>query len=207
MDMIESPQVSTRPEEPTSRIATLVADLAASIPDSRELQAVHPDERAKALIQSAALRSAAISGALALPPGPLGIVTIIPDLKMIWGIQQQLVADIASCFGKRSALTQEVMVYCLFRHGAALLVRDLAVRVGERMLIRRVALRSMQKILQSIGIRATQKAIASSVSRYVPILGAMGVGGYSYYDTSKVGATALELFSKEIEIAPEEGVP
>jgi hypothetical protein len=91
------------------------------------------------------------------------------------------------------------MVYCLFRHGAALLVRDLVVRVGERVLIRRVALRGIQQILQKVGIRLTQKFIARTLSRYIPIIGAIGIGGYSYFDTKKVGDTASDLFSREIE--------
>jgi len=28
------------------------------------------------------------------------------------------------------------------------------------------------------------------------VVGAMGVGGYAYYDTAKVAATAIELFEK-----------
>jgi hypothetical protein len=37
---------------------------------------------------------------MALPPGPLGLATVIPDLLAIWKLQQQLVADIAAVFGK-----------------------------------------------------------------------------------------------------------
>ena len=84
--------------------------------------------RAQALARHAAVKAAAISGSLALPPGPLGLVTVLPDLVTIWKVQQ-LVADIAAVHGKPAALRQELMVYCLFKHGAAHLARELVVRV------------------------------------------------------------------------------
>lgn len=201
--MTNGGDISVRSDDSASTVTRFLTELIAHIPSSSETEASNPKKRAKSIIQNAALRAAGISGTLALPPGPIGMATILPDLAAIWHLQQQLVADIASCFGKRAALTKEVMVYCLFRHGAALFVRDLVVRVGERVLIRRVALRSIQRILQKVGIRVTQKVIARTVSRYIPLVGALGIGGYSYYDTKKVGDTAIELFSKEIDISPE----
>jgi hypothetical protein len=38
------------------------------------------------------------------------------------------------------------------------------------------------------------------VARYAPVIGAIGVGGYAYYDTNKVAKTAIELFSKEVVV-------
>jgi len=190
-------------DESISKVTQVLTELVSHIPSSSEAEASNPGERARSIIQNAALRAAGISGTLALPPGPLGMATILPDLAAIWHLQQQLVSDVASCYGKRAALTKEVMVYCLFRHGSALLLRDLVVRVGERMLIRRVALRGIQQILQRIGVRVTQKVIARTVSRYIPLIGALGIGGYSFYDTKKVGETAIDLFSKDIEFNSE----
>src|SRR3954471_22451642 len=109
----------------------------AQIPSTRVTRGDHPAARAHAIAQAAALKAAAISGPLSIPPGPAGWLTIIPDLAMVWKIQSQMVADIAGAFGKESALAQEQMLYCLFRHAAAHSVRGLAVRSGERLLVRR----------------------------------------------------------------------
>jgi hypothetical protein len=92
------------------------------------------------------------------------------------------------------------MIYCLFRHAAAILVRDLVVRVGERLLIRRVALRTIQALLGRIGIRLSQKIIGSTVSRWIPFVGAAGIGVYSYFDTQAVAKTAMELFPGDFQI-------
>ena len=191
-----------KPQDPQpSKVAVFLMDIVSRTPDSSETESRTPFERAMQLKRSACLKAAGISGTLAIPPGPLGMATIIPDLMAIWAVQQQLVADIANSFGKRAALTREVMAFCLFRHGAAFLARDLVVRMGERLLVRRVALRSLQQILRKIGLQLTQKAISKTLSRYIPVVGALGVAGYSYYDTGCVAETAIELFSQPVVLA------
>jgi hypothetical protein len=141
-----------------------------------------------------------LSGGLALPPGPIGYLTILPDLYGIWKIQAQMVADIAGAFGKTGYLSREQMLYCLFRHAAAQAVRDIVVRVGERILIRRPTLRVAQQLSQRIGARITQRLAGNAISRWLPIVGALGVGAYAYYDTGQVADTAIDLFRHEIDL-------
>ena len=154
------------------------------------------------------MKAALLSGGLALPPGPLGYVTIIPDLVAIWKIQTQMVADMAGTFGKKAFLSREQMLYCLFRHAAAQAMRDIVIRVGERVLIRRPALRIVQQVLRRIGVRITQRLAGGAIARWLPIVGALGVGAYAYYDTGQVADTAIDLFRREItfEEPPDEGV-
>ena len=184
------------------KVSEKLIDLVGSIPRSGENSVADPRTRARALVRSAALKSAVISGSLALPPGPLGLITILPDLYAIWRIQAQLVADIAAVYGKTGFLTQETMLFCLFKHAAAQAVRDLIVRAGERMLIKRPTLRASQRILAKIGSKTTQRLLGRGASRWVPIVGALGVAGYAYYDTGATGQTAMDLFSRDIEIGP-----
>jgi hypothetical protein len=58
--------------------------------------------------------------------------------------RRPLVADIGAVYGKTVFLTQETMLFCLFKHAAAQSVRDLIVRAGERVLIKRPTLRALQ---------------------------------------------------------------
>jgi hypothetical protein len=184
--------------KPADAIATAIVDIVSFVPQSTEVLSPQPQERARAIQTAAALRAAAVSGALALPPGPLGLVTILPDLIMVWRIQSQMIADIAGAYGKSARLTQEQMVYCLFRHAAAQVVRDLVARVGERLVFRRATLRVLQAIALRLGVKVSQRVIAKSVARWLPIVGSVGVAGYAYYDTAQVGATAVELFQQDI---------
>jgi hypothetical protein len=187
------------PEEAT-KVTSILLELVSDIPASTESPSTRPEVRAKILARKAAVKAAAVSGALAAPPGPLGIATIIPDLIAIWHLQRQMVTDIAATFGKTGSLGSTTMIYCLFKHGGAALTRDLVVRVGERYLIRQATLRALQRILEKIGVRVTQRVIAKTLSRFVPLIGALGVGAYAYYDTTQVAATAIELFSSDLEL-------
>jgi len=199
--------VSTAPDENSGVLQDLLVDLVSKIPTSRESENDDPLSRSREIARNAALRAASVSGVLALPPGPLGMAAILPDLLEVWRIQKQLVADIAAAYGKSALLTKEMMVFCLFKHGAAMLMRDIAVRAGQRLLVRRVTLRTLQSALRKIGVRITQKVIAKSIAKYVPFVGAVAIGGYAYYDTSKVAATAIDAFSGEISLegdSPEE---
>jgi len=191
------------PSAEPNAIARALIDLVSRIPVSEESRSRDPQTRARAVARLAALKAAGISGAMALPPGPLGMATVIPDLLAIWHLQQRMVADIAAIFGKSAFLRKETMVYCLFRHGGAALVRDLVARVGERYLIRRTAIQTVQRILQKVGVRITERAIAKGLSRWVPVLGAVGVGAYAYADTKRVAATAVAFFSTDLIVHEE----
>lgn len=185
-----------------SRVARTLGALVTKLPSSDERLATDPTTRARHLTTVACRKATAISTGLALPPGPVGLLTILPDLVAIWKVQSQLVADIAEAYGKSATLTQESMVYCLFKHGGAALLRDVVVRAGQRFVVQRATLKFMQTVLSAVGVRVTQKVLGRSVIGYVPLLGAAAIGAYAYYDTSKVGGNAIEIFSAEIAVEP-----
>ena len=201
MNAISIPEPEERVE---SKIAETIFDFLGRIPITNEIKSDIPIDRARSITAAAAAKAAITSGSLALPPGPLGWLTILPELVAIWKIQAQMVADIAGTFGKDASLTREQMFYCLFRHTAAQAVRQLVVQVGERFLVRRVSLRTSQTIAKKVGIRITQRVIGKGVSRWLPIVGALGVAGYAYYDTGQVAHTAIDLFEQVIEFEPEQ---
>jgi hypothetical protein len=113
-----------------------VLDLISTVPTTNEPRADDPEARCRSIANTAAAKAAVVSGGLSLPPGPLGMLTILPDLITIWKIQSQMVADIAGAFGKKVMLTREQMLYCLFKHAASQAVRDLVIRVGERVIVK-----------------------------------------------------------------------
>lgn len=184
----------------SGKVAEAILDFVGRIPETGERKSRSPFESARRTANSAAAKAAITAGGLALPPGVLGWLTILPELVAVWKIQAQMVADIAGIYGQKASLTREQMIYCLFRHTAAQAVRDLVVRVGERFLVRQVSLGAFQTVARKVGIRVTQQSIGKGLARWVPIVGAVGVGAYAYYDTAKVGQTAIELFQREIEI-------
>jgi hypothetical protein len=194
----ESPEDEPAKGLPTHALARVIMDVVAAVPTTAEAKAHAPHRRARAIQTSAALKAAAVSGTLSLPPGPWGLAVILPDLVTVWRIQAKMVADIAGAFGQSAQLSQEHMLYCLFRHAAAQVVRDLTARVGERIVFRRATLGVLQTIAQKLGMKVTQRTIAKSAARWLPVVGTIGVAGYAFYDTKQVAATAMELFEKDM---------
>ena len=200
----ENPEPPDSPALPALRaqrtIFRFLEDLASDIPHSLEMPDQQPHDRARQIVRVAGVKSAG----LAIPPGPLGMLTIIPDLMKVWQIQRQMVADVAACFGKTAQLDRRTMVYCMFRHGAAMLARDILARVGERVIVKNGGLRVMQKLLQRVSIQVTQNTLGRTLSRWLPLVGPVIIGGYSLVDTRAVGRTAIDTFSREIEFEAEE---
>src|SRR5947208_8360194 len=167
-----------------------IEDVVTGVPDSRHTAAEDPAGAARSLARKAATRAAALSGALALPPGAIGMLTVLPDLVAIWRIQAQMVADIAGVYGKEMQLTRSHMLYCLFRHAASQLARDVAVRAGERFVIRQLSGGALRSVLAAVGISISQRVAGTAASRWLPVVGAAAVAGYAYFDTLQVAKTA-----------------
>ena len=116
------------PSEP-GRITVAILDFVSEVPDSRIGNSKDPASEARRLANRAAQRAALTAGSLALPPGPLGWLTLLPELIAIWKIQGQMVSDIAAAYGRHASQGREQMMWCLFRHTAAQAFRE---RLGPR---------------------------------------------------------------------------
>lgn len=192
------------PLSPASRLGDklgeAILDIVMKVPASRETRRDASQATANALARSAAKQAALLSGSLALPPGFFGWLTLVPELVGVWKVQAQMVSDIAAIYGKSASLGREQMVYCLFKHVSAQLFRDVVVRVGERVVMRAASVALLQTIARTLGVKVTQKVIGKGLARFVPLIGAAGVGAYAYFDTLQVAKTAVELFSSEITL-------
>ena len=196
-----SPTMSVT-EELTQRISDALLQLMSQTPGSKYEPSARPDDDARRIAAATAKKSAAVSGTLAIPAGPLGLLTIVPDLVVVWKLQQQMVADIAALYGKSNALNAQTMAYCMFAHSSSSIVTDLVARVGGRSLVRRASLKLIKSTLKRIGVRVTKIVLGKSVSRLIPFVGAAAVAAYAYQDTLKVARSAIELFSRKLELEP-----
>lgn len=202
----KSTELTTAEDNVAAKIAAAILKFIGDVPSTDERKSKNPAEASRKRATTAAAQAAAAAGTLALPPGPLGWVTILPEMIAVWKIQAQMVADIAAFYGKKGVLSREQMLYCLFKHTASQAVRDLVVRVGERLIVKRASLRVMQNIAQRVGVKVTQRVLAKGVSRWLPVVGALGVAAYAYYDTAQVAKVAIQLFEKDVDIEPPESI-
>jgi hypothetical protein len=183
-----------------SPIGQAILSLVGQVPSSKEPKSRAPATDARTKANAAAAKAALAAGTLALPPGVVGWLTVLPEMVGVWRIQRQLVADIAAIYGKHDTLTPEQVVYCLFQHTAAQGVRDLVVRVGQRSLVRHASPLLIRTITRRIGAKLAQQAVGKGMARWLPVIGAVGMGAYAYYDTAQVAATAIDLFEGVIEV-------
>ena len=80
------------------------------------------------------------------------------------------------------------------------MVRSLVVRVGERVLIKRVSLRVLQRILPRLGLTFTQQLVGRMISRWLPVVGAASIATYAYYNTVRVGKTVINRGYLELSL-------
>lgn len=189
-------------DPPSRQIAQQILDFISDIPASREQPSDHPRARAEAIALAARRKAFLASSSLALPPGPLGWLTVLPELIAVWKIQAQMVADIAAVCGRHPTLSREQMMYCLFRQAAAQAVRDLVVRSGQRWIVHTATTHAIRGVAERIGIKLSERALTSSLARMLPVAGALGVGAYAWYDTRQVARTAIAMFTHEMDFIP-----
>lgn len=167
------------------------------IPDSAEFVSMSPRARAQELCEAAAKATAKISGQLAMVPGPVNPSVLLSDMMSMWEIQKQLVADIASVYGRTSRLGKEQMLWCLVKHSAVQTFRDVVYRAGERFFTHPLSLKMLRQLATTNGLNITPSDMSKSIASFLPIIGASAVTWYAYNDTKKIGAAAIALFARE----------
>jgi hypothetical protein len=189
---VPSSNVSTA-TEPARAVEGVIERVISDVPPARTHRVPDAARSAEKVARDAAQKAALLSGSLALPPGPIGMLTVLPDLYLIWKVQRQMVADIFALHGRDAELTRSHMLYCLFRHMASQVARDVVVRAGQRAVVQQLSAGALGDLLGNIGISITQRVAGNAASRWVPIAGAAAVGAYAYWDTMQVAKTTYRL--------------
>jgi len=192
--------------EPAREVGGAIERVVSDVPAPRTHQVEHPDEAAERLARSAAKRAALVAGSLALPPGPLGVLTVLPDLYLIWQTQRQMVADIFALYGRSAELSRTHMLYCLFRHAASHVLRDVAVRSGQRFAVNQLSSRALSSAAGKVGAAVSRRLLGRAATRWIPLAGAAAVSVYAYWDTLQVARTARRLLESPSNSRPQDGV-
>ncbi|RPH45059.1 MAG: hypothetical protein EHM87_07830 [Burkholderiales bacterium] len=189
-------------ESAIERGTAAILDLVSRVPVTQEPMSEQPAQRAAELAAGAQRRTAALSAVAALPPGPIGWLTLLPEAVAVWRVQSRMVADIAGAHGQADRLSSELMLHCLFRHSAGQAVGGLAVRAGERLLVRHASYRALQPVARAVAGRMARRVLARGLARWVPGVGSAAIAVYAWRDTAQVARTATEIFSSEIVEVP-----
>lgn len=177
-------------------VGGVIERIIADVPAPRAHAVERPDEAAARIARQAARQAALLSGSLALPGGPLALATLLPDLILLWRTQRQMVADLFAAYGRSAELTRSHMLYCLFRHAASHVLRDVAVRSGQRLVVRQLGPQALSRVAGTVGGAVGQRLVGAATTRWIPLAGAAAVSAYAYWDTLQVAKTAQRLLAQ-----------
>lgn len=168
----------------------------------------HPTQRPTAaqvedVISRYANQNFLIAGAANLVPGPLGMLAVIPELTLIIRNQIQMIYDLGVAHGKEAHLTPTTLlgVFASVLGGGAI---SLASVQGGRLLIRRASLRVIQKIIQWLGGKITQRLLKQLIAKWLPIAGAVIIATWARQSTVELGRRASDLLKHDIQHSDDE---
>lgn len=170
--------------------------------------AKHPDQipdktSVQSIINSYSLANTAISGGAGLVPGPWGMVAVIPEIAVVIRNQLAMIYDVGMAYGKSKVLNKELLAGVLLTAMGSS-AGSLLVMQGNKVLVKQVALRVFQKIINNrLAGAITQKAIKLAIGKWLPVVGAAALAVWSNYLTRQVGKKAIEIFEKEIVLSEE----
>lgn len=166
------------------------------IPAEVDLKGETPEE----MIAAASLKTFGISTAAALPPGPLGLMTILPELLTVTKIQMNLIYRIAAYYGKQGQVNA-TLILLIFANEAGLAIgRRVVTRMGTKLLIRTLGEQSVHSVSRSIAARIGARLTQKAVGRWIPFLLAPLFGLFSKKMTVRIGTEAVKLFSQDLEL-------
>ncbi len=162
----------------------------------------HPDRRpahqdiASIIASYSNLNGLTAAGAN-LVPGPLGALTIVPELMIIIRNQIQMIYDIGVAQGKEVHLNGDLLlaIFYTVTGGGAI---GLAAVKGGQLLVKRASLRIIQRIIIWLGGKITQRALRALLARWVPIAGSVAMGVWARQSTIQMGKKAADLLAREI---------
>ena len=97
-------------------------------------------------------------------PGPWGMAAAVPEIITIVRNQMAMVADIAKAHSKTA--TNELVLDILFS-ASGNVATGLVVVHGQKILVKRVGARAIQKIVAMLGGKITQRLAKSMVAKWL----------------------------------------
>lgn len=159
-----------------------------------------PDE----MIDEAARKSFRISAALALIPGPVGFMSILPEAVALTKLQINLIYRIAGHYNRAEMVNKEIVLLILANvlgvAGGEVLIR----RIGATLVIKSANTRIVRTLAKRVGTHVIDAAAQKAIGRWVPLASAPLFGYLSRSLTRKIGNEANRLLSRR-ELIVEHG--
>ena len=144
---------------------------------------------------SAAREAFLVSSAASLPPGPAGMLTLVPEFVAVTKIQVNLVYRIAKYYGKEGSVDR-VTLLLVFGQAFGIGAGRIALREAEkRLAVRLLQERAGRTLGQRLGARVGRRMALAGLGRWIPLVSAPVFGLIARSLTRKIGAHAQKHFS------------
>jgi len=154
------------------------------------------------IVNAYANQNAVISGGAGLVPGPLGMLAVLPEIALIVRNQLSMVCDIGFAYGHGKKLNADVLASVFgFALGSGTL--GLIAIHGQKVLVKRASLRLMQKFVQLMAGKISQRLLKSMVGKWLPVAGAVALAAWSKFSTHAIADRAKSLFEKDFSVLDE----
>lgn len=147
------------------------------------------------MIKGYAKKNMILAATSSIVPGPLGILTSIPQLVISFGNQMKMVYDIGGANGKENILTKDLLLDIPF----AALGGDLD--LGSIQQANNLS-NSNTNMLYDKAIKLSknvvQQTLKKSVVQFVPVAGPVMMGVWARMSTQKISKSASDFFSPDL---------
>ncbi len=188
---------------------TLEKSLQLTIDSRKEYFETHPQKKplptdVDHIISTYANQNFVIAGASNLIPGPLGMLAALPEITLILRNQLQMVYDLAVAHGKQDDINHPHALLGIFASAFGEGAVELASIEGKNLLIKRASIKVVQKLLQWLGSKISQKLLKHLLAKWVPIAGAVVIATWSRQSTLDLGNRAEKMLRYNIKFTDDE---
>jgi uncharacterized tellurite resistance protein B-like protein len=184
-------------------VALIIPVFEGVIEERREHYKTHPRPQAsevEGLIASCSNTNGVISGASGMLPGVVGLVAILPELRMTIGNQVKMVYDIGVANGKEHEMSKEMILTLAMKSGVGSAGINALARQGEKILIKKASVKAVQQLARAFGVKLSASVVRTSVAKFVPALGGIAIGVWVRYTTKMMGENSDAILSREIDV-------
>jgi len=150
-----------------------------------------PDE----MIDEAAQKAFKVSTALGLIPGPIGFVSILPEVVALTKLQINLIYRIARHYDRAEMVDKEIVLLILATvmgvAGGEALIR----KAGTTLVVKTANAKVVKVLARKIGTHTIDAAAERAIGRWIPLLTAPLFGYFSRSLTRRIGEEAKMLLA------------
>jgi len=153
------------------------------------------------IISSYATKNTLISAGANIMPGLVSMAAAAPEIGFVMRNQISMVYDIGVAYGKEDRMSKELIAGIVMSSVGAVsgsIVGRLILVEGQKIIVQRVSLRAFQAIIKHFGARVLQQLLKSTISKWLPVAGALAMGAWSNFSTRAIGKIASTLLQKEV---------